>query len=284
MLKFLKLLVVGAVTLMSVNAAHADEKKVIKIGSMAWEDLLVTSLVTKKLLEKEGYEVQVTKFSEWGIAYGALQKGDVDLLTSEIDYVASDYWAKGKQKLEKVSVVSHGLYQGLVVPSYVPIDSVDQLNTIADKVGGKIVGIEPGSGLMREANNALKDYGLKYQIVDGSTAAMTAQLQASLERKEPIVTMLWTPSWMVQKFDVKYLKDPKGTFSPPQAYYWIAQKGFSEKNPHARETVASVYIPINDIGEVVAEINDGKSIDQAVDGWWTKNQKLVDKWSVMSSK
>jgi hypothetical protein len=49
--------------------------------------------------------------------------------------------------------------------------------------GGKIIGIEPGSGLMREAHAAVDAYGLKYQIVDGSTAAMVAQLQSTRPRK-----------------------------------------------------------------------------------------------------
>jgi glycine betaine/proline transport system substrate-binding protein len=31
----------------------------------------------------------------------------------------------------------------------------------------------------------------------------------------------------VQKYDVKFLKDPKNIFAPPQGYYWIGQKGFS---------------------------------------------------------
>nr|WP_246505968.1 glycine betaine ABC transporter substrate-binding protein [Mesorhizobium silamurunense] len=261
----------------------ADEK-VIKVGSLSWEDQMAISLVTSKFLEKEGFKIEFTKFSEWGIAYAALQKGDVDILLSNVDYIASDYWAKFHSKLEKVSIVSFGVVQGLVVPSYVPVDSVDQLNTIADKVGGKIIGIEPGSGLMREAHNALKDYDLKYQIIDGSTAAMVAQLKSSLERKEPIVTMLWTPSWMAKVFDVKFLKDPKGSFAPPQAYYWIAKKGFSEKNPHARESLASVYLPLQDNVDINSAMNDGKTIEQAVDDWWQKHQATVEKWSVMSSE
>ena len=42
-----------------------------------------------------------------------------------------------------------------------------------------------------------------------------------------IAVTLWEPSWMAQKFDIKWLQDPKGVFPPPQSYYWIGQKGFS---------------------------------------------------------
>lgn len=280
---FVKLFAALALTVISSLSAYAEDD-VIKVGSLAWEDQMAISLPTAKFLEKQGFKVEFTKFSEWGIAFGALQKGDVDVLLSSVDYLTSDYWAKYKNRLEKVSIASFGVRQGLVVPSYMPIDSVEQLNTVSESVGGKIIGIEPGSGLMRETSEAVKKYDLKYQIIDGSTAAMVAQLQSSMERKEPIVVTLWEPSWMMQKFDVKFLKDPKAAFAPPQAYYWIANKGYSEKHPRARESLATVYVPINDVTQITADINNGKTVNQAVDSWWDKNQTIVNKWSVMSSK
>jgi len=267
-----------------LNTAVHAQSKTIKMGSMAWEDLQATSMITKKFLEKQGYAVELTLFSEWGIAFAALQKGDIDLFTAGTDYVASDYWARYRNRLERVSVVYHGLYQGLVVPSYMAVDSVDQLNTVADQVRGRIIGVEPGSGLMRETADAIKGYGLKYQLIDGSTAAMVAQLKSALERREPIVAMLWTPSWMMQAFDVKFLQDPKGIFAPPQAYYWIARKGFFDQDAKAREFVATVHVPLQDIIAMTAAINNGKTIAQAVDAWWDAHQTLIERWSVTSSR
>lgn len=280
---FVKLFAAVVLTMMYAFSAQAEEN-VIKVGSLAWEDQMAISLPTAKFLEKQGFKVQFIKFSEWGIAFGALQKGDVDILLSSVDYLTSDYWNKYKNRLEKVSIASYGIRQGLVVPSYMNIDSIDQLNSVSDSVGAKIIGVEPGSGLMRETGEAIKKYDLKYQVVEGSTSAMVAQLQSSLERKEPIIATLWEPSWMIQKFDVKFLKDPKAAYAPSQAYYWIANKGFSEKNSHARESLATVYVPLNDVTQITADMNSGKTVEQAVDVWWNNNQALVDKWSVMSPK
>ena len=279
-----RVLVAALFMLVGVNIAHAQEQQKIRVGMLSWEDTASVSLITAKFLEKEGFAVETTSFSEWGIAFGALIKGDVDILMAHINYVASDYWQKNNRQLEKISVVSHGLNQGLVVPSYMAINSIEELNSVSDQVGGKIIGIEPGSGLMREVGMAVKEYGLNYQVIDGSTAAMTAQLQSTLERKEPIVTMLWEPSWMIQKFDVKFLADPKHVFAPPQSYYWLGKKGFSEKNPHAREAIASVYVPIGDVTRIASEIKDGKTMEEAIDMWWNANTELVDKWSIMSSR
>ncbi|BCH67619.1 glycine/betaine ABC transporter (plasmid) [Agrobacterium vitis] len=278
-----KALCAAAMVGMTALSAHAEEKTVT-IGTMSWEDLTPITGITKKVLEDSGYTVKVVPFSEWGIAYAALSKGDVQILASQTDYVAQDYWNKNKKRLEKISPVSHGLYQAIAVPKYVPIDSVEQLNENADKFGGKIIGIEPGSGLMKDAANAVKDYGLKLQLVEGSTAAMTAALKSASDRKEWIAVTIWEPSWMAQKYDVKFLKDPKGVFPPAQSYYWIGQKGFSAQNPHAREVIASVYVPLADIATINSAVSDGKTMDEAIKSWTDSHADLLKRWENIKSE
>ncbi|WP_421402611.1 glycine betaine ABC transporter substrate-binding protein [Agrobacterium fabrum] len=278
-----KVLCAAAMVGMTVFSAEAEEKT-ITVGTMSWEDLTPITGITKKVLEDSGYAVKVVSFSEWGIAYAALSKGDIQLLASQTDYVAQDYWDKNKRRLEKISPVSHGLYQAIAVPKYVTIDSIDQLNDNADKFGGKIIGIEPGSGLMRDAGNAVKDYGLKLQLVEGSTAAMTAALKSAIDRKEWVAVTVWEPSWMMQRYDVKFLKDPKGVFPPPQSYYWIGQKGFSAQYPHAREVIASVYVPLADITAINGAVNDGKTMDQAVKEWTDTHADLLKRWQNIKSE
>jgi glycine betaine/proline transport system substrate-binding protein len=262
---------------LTMMPARAEEKT-IEMGTLSWEDLTPITGITKKVLEDAGYTVKVTEFSEWGIAYAALSKGDIQILASQTDYVAQDYWDKNKNRLEKISPVSHGLYQAIAVPEYVNIDSIDQLNDNADKFGGKIIGIEPGSGLMRDTAAAVKEYDLKLQLVEGSTAAMTAALKSAIDRQEWVAVTLWEPSWMTQKYDVKFLKDPKGVYPPPQSYYWIGHKGFSAENPHAREVLASVYVPLADITAINGAVSDGKKMDEAVKEWTDSHADLLKRW------
>ncbi|WP_267554264.1 glycine betaine ABC transporter substrate-binding protein [Rhizobium rhizogenes] len=278
-----KALCAAAMVGITAFSVHAEEKS-ITVGTMSWEDLTPITGITKKVLEDAGYTVKVVPFSEWGIAYAALSKGDIQILASQTDYVAQDYWDKNKKRLEKISPVSHGLYQAIAVPNYVTIDSIDQLNANADKFGGKIVGIEPGSGLMRDAANAVKQYDLKLQLVEGSTAAMTAALKSAIDRKEWVAVTVWEPSWMMQKYPVKFLKDPKSVFPPPQSYYWIGKKGFSADYPHAREVIASVYVPLADITAINGAVSDGKTMDEAIKDWTTNHADLLKRWENIKSE
>lgn len=278
MKKMWKALCAIAMTCMLGMTVHAEEKT-ITMGTLSWEDLTPITGITKKVLENSGYTVKVVEFSEWGIAYAALSKGDIQILTSQTDYAAHDYWNKNKNRLEKLSPVSFGLYQGIAVPKYVDIDSIDQLNDNAEKFGNKIIGIEPGSGLMSDATRAVTAYGLKPKLLDGSTAAMTAALKSAVDRKEWIAVTIWEPSWMTQKYDVKFLKDPKGAFPPPQGYYWIGHKGFADAYPRAREVIASVFIPLTDITDINTQVKDGKTMDEAIKGWTDSHAELLKRWA-----
>ncbi|SMC64146.1 glycine betaine/proline transport system substrate-binding protein [Desulfocicer vacuolatum DSM 3385] len=277
----LKLTVLISVLMMLCisTATFAEEKKVIKMGVMQWNDLVCPSLVTKKLMEKNyGYEIEVVEFFEWGIAFATLAKGDVDLLMSQIDFAAHDYWTRYNKKLEKLSASSHGLFQGIVVPSYIPIDSIDQLNENKDKFGKKIIGIEPGAGLMRQTHQVIEAYDLDFELVDGSTAAMTAAVKSSMAKKQWFATVMWTPSWMTQAFDIKFLKDPKGIQQPSQSYYWVGRKGFAKEFPKAREIMAGVFVPLEENVKMTGYIKEGLAADKAVERWLDENQMVTERW------
>ena len=112
---------------------------------------------------------------------------------------------------------------------------------------------------------------------------MTAALKSAVDRNEWIAVTIWEPSWMFQKFDLKFLEDPKGVFAPPQGYYWIGQEGFSAENPEARELIASVFVPKADITAINGAVKDGKSMDEALADWTAANADLLERWEDIKS-
>jgi glycine betaine/proline transport system substrate-binding protein len=273
------------IIMMAFGATAQAENKKIKMGVLQWSDQLSVAMAAEYTLERMGYEVEQIDFFEWGIAFAALERGDIDLMPSLINFCAQDYWERSKEKLEKIGVPSFGMAQGLVVPSYVPIDSIDQINSIKDKIGGKIIGIEPGAGLMRQVTQQIEGYGLDVDLAEGSTAAMSASLKSAIAKKKWIVTMLWTPSWMVQTFDVKFLKDPKGIGQPPQAYHYLGRKGFRKEMPFASEVLAGIFLTVPNISDIALSLKDGKKMPEAWKIWLSQgqNQAVADAWMVIGS-
>lgn len=282
--RVLVVMVVVALFLMLGTVAQAAEKKELKFGVLQWNDQVMPTQIATDFLARFGYKATVIPFYEWGIAYAALAKGDIDVMSSQVDYVCHDYVIKNKEKIEKLSILSYGLYQGLVVPSYVTINSIEELNANKAKFDNKIVGIEPGSGLMRQTHSVVKEYGLELTLLDGSTPAMSAALKSAIDQKKWIVVTAWTPSWQVMKYDVKFLADPKKIQEPYQTYFWIARKGFSKEYPFARELLAGVYVPIEGITKMEGWVSEGITNIQAAKKWQEENKVLIDRWAVMGSE
>ncbi len=74
------------------------------------------------------------------------------------------------------------------------MDSLEGLNNYHARFHDRIVGIEAGAGLMINTRKALKVYGMHdMSLLTSSTAAMQAQLQRAIERKDWIVVTAWKP-------------------------------------------------------------------------------------------
>lgn len=264
--------------------AMAEESTKIKMGVMQWETMVMNSDITRHMLERHGFEVEEIEFQEWGVAFAAMGKGDVDIMISHPDYAASDYWERNARKFEKLSVISYGYNAGLIVPSYVAIDSIEELNEHRDKFDGKIIGVEPGSGMMRQSENVVDAYDLDFRIIEGSGPVAVAALKSAIDREEWIVSMYWTPSWVFQEFDVKFLSDPKGVQEPTETYVWLAKKGFAVEHPKAREVIASVFVPETALTQMTGWVKEGASIDEAVARWEKANVNRLDRQAVIGNE
>jgi glycine betaine/proline transport system substrate-binding protein len=58
---------------------------------------------------------------------------------------------------------------GLVVPAYVTINSIEELNANKDKFKGEIIGIGGGAGIHANTVKAIDLYGLDYEQITSRT-------------------------------------------------------------------------------------------------------------------
>ena len=133
-----------------------------------------------------------------------------------------------------------GAKVGLAVPAYMDVNSIDELT---DQAGKKIIGIEPGAGVVTAAENTIKKYdNLKdWKVETSSSGAMTVALGQAIKKHEPIVVTGWTPHWMFAKYDLKYLEDPEngmGSEEQIQQNKWSFQNWI--KNPVLEAPYSSV--------------------------------------------
>ena len=73
---------------------------------------------------------------------------------------------------------------GLVVPQYVTIQSISELEANKDRFSSEIVGIDAGAGIMKTTDKAIAAYGLDgYTLMTSSSSTMLASLKSDGQRR-----------------------------------------------------------------------------------------------------
>ncbi|TCN23946.1 glycine betaine ABC transporter substrate-binding protein [Mesobacillus foraminis] len=163
-------------------------------------------------------------------------------------------------------------------------DNKTTVNKNANGIGAQteyeIVGIEPGAGLMELTNTALEDYGLDdWTLIEGSSAAMVAELQKAYTNQEPIIITGWSPHWMFSSFDLKYLKDSKGSFGGEESIHSIVRKGLKQDAPGAYSILDQFSWEPSDMESVMVDITDGMEPSEAAEKWIKAHADKVSEWT-----
>ncbi|HZG83199.1 MAG TPA: glycine betaine ABC transporter substrate-binding protein [Brevibacillus sp.] len=150
---------------------------------------------------------------------------------------------------------------------------------VGQQVDYKIVGIDPGAGLMKATEKVIQEYELKdWELVEGSSAAMTAALTQAYKDQKPIIVTGWTPHWMFSKFDMKYLEDPKGVYGADEQIHTIVRKGLKEEQPSAYAFLDKFHWSPADMEKVMLAITDGQKPEEAAAAWVKENEAMVNEW------
>jgi len=258
----------------------------IKIGWIAWDECIATTYLWKNILEGEGYSVELIQLDAAPI-YAGLAAGDIDFFTDAwLPTTHEDYWNEYGESLEDLTIWYDNCTLELTVPSYVTdVNSIADLKGKADAFGGRIVGIEPGAGLTRLTREAvMPGYGLDdYELLEGSTPAMLAELKRAIDREEPIVVTLWRPHWVYGAHDLKDLDDPEGLFGEGDKDHVLARPGFTEDHPDVAQWLSSFKMDDASLAAlslvVIDEYGEGRE-EEAIEAWLgdPANQALVDGW------
>ncbi|MCM3587307.1 glycine/betaine ABC transporter [Mesobacillus maritimus] len=133
---------------------------------------------------------------------------------------------------------------------------------------------------MSQANQALTDYQLDdWELVEGSSAAMTAELSKAYNQQKPIIVTGWSPHWKFSKFDLKFLEDPNGSFGEVEEIHTIVRKGLEQDLPGANTILDQFSWEPSDMENVMVNINEGLEAEKAAEKWIEENPDKVAKWT-----
>ena len=215
------------------SCSGKKDNKTISIGYINWDDGIALTHLVEVILEQQGYRV-ILKNADPAPIYATMARGKVDLLMDAwLPATQADYMKQYGKNLEILGEIYRNARIGLVVPDYVSMNSIEQLNANREKFKGEIIGIDAGAGIMHATDLAIEKYKLNYKLLESSGPAMTAVLKRAIDEHQWIVVTGWTPHWMFSRYDLKFLDDPQKQYGDAEHIQIMATKGFSDKDPYA---------------------------------------------------
>ncbi|WP_341301707.1 glycine betaine ABC transporter substrate-binding protein [Lysinibacillus sp. FSL H8-0500] len=255
-----------------------SNKKEINLAYVEWDTEVASTHVIGQVLKNLGYNVTLTPLDN-GIMWEALANGEVDgMVSAWLPQTHAPQVEKYNGKIDNLGENLTGAKIGLVVPSYMDVDTIEDLTSEANKT---ITGIEPGANMMATTENAYKEYqNLEdWDVLTSSAGAMTAALSQAIANNEEIVITGWSPHWIFNAYDLKYLDDPKGLYGVEEYIGTFARNGLKEDDPEAYNILNSFHWTAEDIESVMFDIMEGMSATDAAKKWIDDNPDKVAEWT-----
>ena len=255
---------------------NSDDKTII-IGHAPYDYELPDIEVTKILADELGYKVKVLE-GDVGFMFASLDTGDIDIWPGVwLPSIHKTYQEQYEDKYELGSAIYENAPIGWAVPTYVDIDSIDDLKGNEDKVGGKVIGLEPGAGMMLVSEQIIGAYDLDLELVSGSTAAMLAEAEYAVSQNEPILILGWRPHTMISKYDLKILDESKGYWEQ-DSQLWGINEDFASKAPEIYSLVKNFKMSIEDHEDFLVHTEDGGDAAEWAQQWIDEHRAEIDSW------
>lgn len=269
--------IVGALLLVGCAAGDAEDK-VIKIGKAPYDYEEPVLEVTKLIAAELGYEVEVVE-GDVGFMFLALRQGDIDIWPGIwLPAIHRSYQEDFGDDYELGSAIFRDAPTGWVVPQYVEADTIDDLVDNEDIVNKKLIGLEPGAGMMLVSEETIEGYGLEIELVSGSMAAMLAEVDYAVTNGEPILFLGWRPHTMFTNYDLKVLEDTEGYWEI-DSYYWGIRHGFAGSAPEIYDLVKNFEMSIDDNESFIYELEKNNAdIEVLAQQWIDEHRADIDAW------
>lgn len=257
----------------------------VNIAYVEWDREVAITHVVGEILDRAGYDVTIRSVANAAM-WQSVATGDSDFHVAAWLPVTHQmfYGPEGQftDQVEDLGVTYNNAMLGLVVPSYVEENTVEELVANAGAYNNQIVGIDPGAGMMQATEDAIADdvLGLgAFDLLEGSDATMMSALQDAIRNNEPIVVTGWAPHIKFARFDLKILEDPAGIYGGVETINAIGRLGLKDDLPLVYEFLTTFdWMSVEDdlIGPVMVMTDEGMNPEDAAAQVVAENTDLIN--------
>ncbi|OPL15320.1 MAG: glycine/betaine ABC transporter substrate-binding protein [delta proteobacterium MLS_D] len=294
--------VVFLVSALFVNGASTaygqEEKPTVRLAYVEWSSEIASTNLVKVIIEEElGYPCEITAMTTDNM-WRAVAEGEVDAMVAAwLPGTHAHFYEQYGECVDDLGPNLEGTRTGLVVPQvapgrqtarsglknepYITIDSIPEIKEHVDKFRGRIIGIDPEAGIMRQTREAMKVYGLEdMKLVSGSEISMTAELASAIRKLDWIVITGWVPHWKFARYRLKFLDDPEKVYGGEETIHTMVREGLKEDMPEIYAFLDNFYWTPEDMEQLMLWIEARKGVypEDSAHRWMSYHRDRVREW------
>lgn len=261
----------------------------VRLGVVNWTDVIATSAMAQVLLDGLGYQTKQTSASQQ-IIFAGIRDKRLDMFLGYWNPIMNQTitpFVEAKQVKVLAEPSLNDARATLAVPMYLAdqgLQSFADIHKFEKQLGGKIYGIEPGSGANTQikAMIAKNQFGLgKFQLVESSEAGMLAAVDRAVRRKEAVVFFGWTPHPMNVNIDMVYLGASEDALGPDEgrATVWtVTAPDYGERCPNASRLLANLTFSAETESRMMQPLLDHKDALESARKWLQEHPEDKARW------
>ncbi|MCO7610483.1 choline ABC transporter substrate-binding protein [Pseudomonas chlororaphis] len=270
-------------------AAEPASCKSVRMGVVNWTDVIATSAVADVLLNGLGYDSKQTSAVQQ-IIFAGIRDQRLDIFLGywkpAMDQNIAPFLEAGQVKVMAQPSLADA-QATLAVPDYVAQAGLKTFADIArfkEQLGGKIYGIEPGSG----ANTTIKTmidtdhFGLKgFKLIESGEAGMLAAVQRAINRKEFVVFVGWTPHPMNINMAITYLTGSEDVYGPNEGAATVSTvtaPDYAERCPNVYRLLQNLSFSAAQESQLMVPIMQRKAPQEVARQWLREHPEDLQRW------
>ncbi|MFD1554752.1 choline ABC transporter substrate-binding protein [Paraburkholderia silviterrae] len=278
-----------AVTACAAHAADPAMCRDVRFADVGWTDIAATTGLASTLFKGLGYS-PTTTIASIPITLAGIKSKQIDVYlgywSPTMDPMMEPFVKAGTIKVLPTPNLTGAKYT-LAVPDYVyngGLKSFADIQKYADRLDGKIYGIEPGN----DGNALIKkmidsnQFGVgKFKLVESSEAGMLVEVNKSIREKKWIVFLGWEPHPMNVQMKIDYLAGGDDVFGPNYGeakVFTATPPDYAARCPNAARLVSNLRFTTEIENHVMVPIMNKEDANKAALEWLKANPQPLQGW------
>lgn len=269
------------VFLVSCKNANVDDQVKdevdINIGCTTYPSSYAQAILLNEIITREGYTAKII-MDDTDTMWNNLGEGKTDVILSgwipTID-------TKRKQKIESsirdLGTNCRELSNGIYVPNYAIIGFLSELDEYKEEFQKTIYVCKESEITSKEVNLLLDQYNLQYTIKQINYSDLDRIISNSIKQKEWIAIALWSPNGIINKYNLRKLRDSNKIFTNDIDTHTIVNSEYD--NEEILNILDNYFVRTNELNELINNLSENNKPKKTVNNFLNDNIQILNRAS-----